>query len=371
MASNWHRLSAPLGALAVAVVWGHAAVAADPAAAGSVPELEGSVHQLPPAAGVTIGEVQYTLGDVTPDRNLEAAILDQLPGYDNCDDDPGQGLRYFYDRVDLNDDGAAKSLVYLVGRYACGTGGCTALILQSDDGTDRLIARLNSVDNPIVVSDQTTNGWRDLILYVSGGGAAPAYHVLQHSGAAYPENPSVAPMLEEGAVVDGHAYIADGSVRHTSPRAAVKSLRGRRVRPPARGGLGDLRIDLGGDQVVTLLGSPDVEGEVSMSEADALFHQVWRYPDQGVVLDMVSEAANGPQVIGSIQIDAPSTLKTRLGIGIGDSYGEVATAYAPPGERETLDPPATLAAGSDYGGLLFFFDREHKVSWIRLGAAAE
>ena len=43
------------------------------------------------------------------------------------------------------------------------------------------------------------------------------------------------------------------------------------------------------------------EDEQVMAEADALYHQTWRYPEQGIFLDMVSESADGAQKIASIR----------------------------------------------------------------------
>ena len=68
----------------------------------TVPKV--SIQELPPVAGVEIGEIKYSSGNVAPNRALEEAILGQLAGYENCDEDAGKGLRYFYNAVDLNGD---------------------------------------------------------------------------------------------------------------------------------------------------------------------------------------------------------------------------------------------------------------------------
>lgn len=342
----------------------------DQASAADPPPADPAIHELRPAGGADIGEIRYILGNVAADDALESAILDQLAGYDNCDADPGTGLRYFHNAVDLNDDGLAETIVYLVGRYACGSGGCTSLIFRSNGETYEPMARVTLVNNPIVVSPQTTNGWRDLILHVAGGGAPSAYHVLEHSGTAYPENPSVAPALESGAIVTGDAYIANEIGFDTpAPVLRAKGCVAAGLDLMGSEGFGALRIDLAGAPVEALLGEPETEGEPVMGEADARLHQTWRYPAQGVVLDMVSDAADGPQTIASIRIGPPSTLRTRRGIGIGDSYAAVEQAYGAEKDEENSDP-LTFVAGSLYGGLVFSFEAD-KVSRILLGAAAE
>ena len=359
----------PSIALLVAV----ALVSDDVVGAGrSASGAEVGVRELRAADQVDIGDIRYSLGNVTPDPALESAILDQLDGYESCEGDPGGGVRYFYDAVDLNDDGVTETMVYLFGGDVCGTGGCTALIFRSEGQTHALMTRLTLVSNPIVVSDRTTNGWHDLVLYVSGGGAEPAYHVLQHAGTGYPQNPSVAPTLEAGTVVDGDAYIAN-EISFDTPAPVLRSP------GCVEAGLdllheesiGDLRVDLAGEQVVELLGDPQIGAEPVMSEVDSLFHQVWRYPGDGIILDMISEVADGAQVIGAVQVGAPSALRTRRGMGIGNSYAEVEEAYAAERDEEGSDPPSTFVAGSVHGGLLFWFDGEQKLERMLLGAAAE
>ena len=265
----------------------------------------------------------------------------------------------------------SETVVYLVGSYACGSAGCTALIFRSDDETHQLLSRLVLVNNPIVVSDQTTNGWRDLILYVAGGGAESAYHVLEHSGGTYPENPSVAPTLEAGTVVTGDAYIANEILFDTpAPVLISEECAAVDFNLLKSEGFGNLRVDLGDQQVVGLLGEPKIRDQRVLWEADAFYHQTWRYPERGIVLDMVSESADDRRRIASIRVGPPSMLRTRRGVGIGDSYSDVEKAYSSDRDEENSDPPLTFVAGSLYGGLVFSFE-ERRVTQIFLGAAGE
>lgn len=88
------------------------------------------IQKLPKVKGVTIGEIKYIKAEVIPNRQLEAAILQQLPGYKFCStvQSNNEGIRYFYNDVNLNEDDKLETVVYLLGAYSCGTGGCTTLI---------------------------------------------------------------------------------------------------------------------------------------------------------------------------------------------------------------------------------------------------
>ena len=133
---------------------------------------------------------------------------------------------------------------------------------------------------------------------------------------------------------------------------------------------GQLKLDLTAAQVIEILGSPKTKGESNLWGADGLYHQDWYYPQQGITLNMASEKAQERQSVASIKLMSPSTLKTRRGIGIGDSYTKVMQAYKDEEERESSISSKSFVAGSIYGGLIFSFENG-RVNEIFLGAAAE
>jgi hypothetical protein len=283
------------------------------------------------------------------------------------------GVRYFYNAVDLNNDNIAETIVYLVGGFTCGTGGCSTLVFRSDGTRLELISHLTLTNNPIIVSHQTTNGWSDLVLYVSGGGAKASYHRLRFTGNSYPENPSVEPALERDAVINGDAYIANKILFDT--QAPILRSTACNEKEAAHGlmyseSLGDLRIDMPEAKVIELLGEPGDKGEQLLSESDALYHQEWRYPRQGIFLDLASTSTGGKQRVASIRAGLHSTLKTAKGIKVGDSFSAVNKAYGDQLNTGNSDPPFTLLAGSLYDGLLFSFEKGEVIQ-IFLGAAAE
>ena len=120
------------------------------------------------------------------------------------------------------------------------------------------------------------------------------------------------------------------------------------------------------------LGEPGKRGRISEEEATGLFLQTWDYPDQGLTVMMGAPARRGPQTIHSLQIVAPSTLTTRLGVGIGSPRKDVLARY---GKFRDPDDPSgdaeeVFIAGSVYGGI-FFTMKADKVVEIFMGAGAE
>jgi hypothetical protein len=61
---------------------------------------------------------------------------------------------------------------------------------------------------PIVVASTTTQGWRDLVVRVSGGSIIPGYDaLLRFDGRTYPANPTVPPAEPLKAPTSGEVAI--------------------------------------------------------------------------------------------------------------------------------------------------------------------
>lgn len=117
-------------------------------------------------------------------------------------DDVDKTTRYLYAFVDLDGRGKKEVVVYVTGQRWCGSGGCTTLVLAPDDSSYRIVTRIPITRLPIRLLSSQSNGWRDLAVWVQGGGIQHGYEsLLPFDGKSYPTNPTVAPArrLEGGA----------------------------------------------------------------------------------------------------------------------------------------------------------------------------
>ena len=174
-----------------------------------LPVVADEATPLGPLRGVKVGNIQYRNSETSPDFKLEQAILEDMPEYSKVVSSPNQYVRYSYNRVDLNDDGRPEVVVYLVGSYTCGTGGCTTLIFTPRGQEYRLVSEITLVNAPILVTPQKTLGWKDLVILVSGGGARAHYTRLQFNGRTYPGNPTVQPGVSTNSTLTGQALVSD------------------------------------------------------------------------------------------------------------------------------------------------------------------
>ncbi|MEL6382801.1 MAG: hypothetical protein AAFQ89_10075 [Cyanobacteria bacterium J06626_18] len=122
--------------------------------------------------------------------------------------------------IDLNQDTTLDAIVLT---DSCGTGGCTMLVFQGVGDTFQFVSRTSLANEPVLVSDSTTNGWYDLVLEVSGGGIAPMTVALLFDGQAYPLNPSLQPPLPVEPPITGTTLVFDPRFRAIGDAAELEA----------------------------------------------------------------------------------------------------------------------------------------------------
>ena len=131
--------------------------------------------------------------------------------------------------ADIGGDEREEALVYLVDPGLCGSGGwppaapaqgsggCSLVVLTPSGKSWRSIGQTSVTQLPVHRLLTKKDGWNDLAVGVSGGGATPHIALLRFSGGRYPSNPSTQPILNrlpEGA----RELIADDAAALTPAR---------------------------------------------------------------------------------------------------------------------------------------------------------
>ena len=122
------------------------------------------------------------------------ALLQHYVKRKHFDDD--KATRYVAAFIDLKGDGKKEAIVYLEGRWWCGSGGCPTLILATERSSYRIVTKILVTRPPIRVLTSTSNGWRNLAVWVRGGGIVPGYEAeLRFDGKTYPTSAANPPAL--------------------------------------------------------------------------------------------------------------------------------------------------------------------------------
>ncbi|WP_094586034.1 META domain-containing protein [Synechococcus sp. BO 8801] len=152
-----------------------------------------------------------------PDPALESAILAASPDLRRPLGSAAGGMgriSYVHARTDLDGDGRQDVLVYLMGPYVCGTGGCTLQVFRPEGRGYRLISSFPTSRLPVIVPEARRNRWRDLWRLQSGGGAPATWVREVFDGRGYRSKeriPAAGRQPAGTAVLSGVPSLADGA----------------------------------------------------------------------------------------------------------------------------------------------------------------
>lgn len=144
----------------------------------------------------------FLAAETKRDVKLEKAIKEFI-GYDK--NKMGE-IKYLYNRVDLNGDKENEVFVMLVGPDTDRNDKCNMILFQ--DSNDGYIPLWDSylINSPIIISEKTTNGWKDII--VAYGESKAQYAVLEYSDGKYPDKPPTQSEIKPGTTIKGTAILS-------------------------------------------------------------------------------------------------------------------------------------------------------------------
>jgi hypothetical protein len=154
--------------------------------------------------------------------------------------------RYFDAQVDLNGDGQAEVIVYAAGPMVCGTGGCPLYVFTPAADGYRLVSTITVVRTPVRLSPRRSNGWRNLVVGIAGGGLPAGTAELEFDGKAYASNPT-APPAKPLTDLDGVRILIPDFQSYTEGK------------PVPAGSYGDPAVPVAGEVLGTNVHTEDAE----------------------------------------------------------------------------------------------------------------
>lgn len=98
--------------------------------------------------------------EVTPNQELRDLIIE----YMEIPEEYYGTTRYYYNYVDLDDDGTNEIFAVVMGPYTSGTGGDSAIWVSENAGELHVLQDFMLINEPIIISDAKTNGLHELIV---------------------------------------------------------------------------------------------------------------------------------------------------------------------------------------------------------------
>lgn len=136
------------------------------------------------------------------DPELEALLIRHY----GLTEEISRQTRYYYDRIDLNEDSVDEIFVILVGPQTTGKAGSMGSLVLEENGELKVEKDFSQLYMPIVVSTNTQENWHDLILCVGENDGTEHYVVLTYRDGSYAIGGQ---MLETLEGIDGAAYLCN------------------------------------------------------------------------------------------------------------------------------------------------------------------
>ena len=123
--------------------------------------------------------------ETAPNEELRQLLI----AYYEIPEEDLESTRYYYNYVDLNDDGTEEILALAMGPYTSGSGGSSALwIAQTDKGL-QVTTAFSVFNAPVIISDTITNGYHELVVPYYGTDAEEEYSILSCQNGTYTNVP--------------------------------------------------------------------------------------------------------------------------------------------------------------------------------------
>lgn len=104
-----------------------------------------------------------------------------LQNYFTIPEEYREESRYYYNYADLNADGEPEIVAMVVSEAISDATGETILLLKKEPEGFLVIDEIHSVRTPVIICDNMTNGWHNIIFHTYGGGMEAGYYVCQYS----------------------------------------------------------------------------------------------------------------------------------------------------------------------------------------------
>ncbi|HEY8191545.1 MAG TPA: hypothetical protein VIG74_03905, partial [Alphaproteobacteria bacterium] len=135
--------------------------------------------------------------NLTPTDPGNDIFMNALEDYVHAKKGP-PNTQYEFTRLDLDGDGLREGIAIMKSphQYWCNFDGCQMAVFRANDGSFSLVSEIAPVRGPIIVSEARNNGWRDLIVRVSGQWGWDAKDVAMcFDGRTYPPTPAFQPKI--------------------------------------------------------------------------------------------------------------------------------------------------------------------------------
>ena len=181
--------------------------------AETIEETKANAAEAPEQADIPMVVLPEGIKGVKAENVPNEELRDLIANGMEIPEDFLETTHYFYNYVDLDDDGVNEIFAIVSGPYTSGTGGSSAIWVSNQAGKLHIIQDFTLCNSPVIISETKENGFHQLIIPYYGNDKSQ-YSVLSYQDGEYVNVP-------DGAIIDnldgitGKAIIANDFVKES------------------------------------------------------------------------------------------------------------------------------------------------------------
>lgn len=153
-----------------------------------------------------------TIIEVYAEETEYPELAEFLAGYYQIPEKYQCETRYYYNYVDLNDDGTEEIFAVVIGEYTEVSFGDPAVILSREGEVFSVIEAFEGIHTPVTISDNLTNGWHDIMYQEYGPGAEYGFRICRYNPDGRSYQTDLSELLEEMESVDGVQILSNNLI---------------------------------------------------------------------------------------------------------------------------------------------------------------
>lgn len=107
-------------------------------------------------------------------------LAEFLAAYYQIPEEYQSETRYYYNYVDLDEDGTDEIFAVVIGEYTEVPFGDPAVILTMEEGEFLVLESFEGIHTPVTISEEMTNGWHDIIYQEYGRGTKTGFCICRY-----------------------------------------------------------------------------------------------------------------------------------------------------------------------------------------------
>lgn len=181
--------------------------------AETIEETKANADEAPEQADIPMEELPEGIKGMKAEKIPNEELRNLIAKGMEIPEDFFETTHYFYNYIDLDEDGVNEIFAIVSGPYTSGTGGSSGIWVSNQAGKLHIIQDFTLCNSPVIISETKENGFHQLIMPYYGNDKSQ-YSVLSYQDGAYVNVPD-GTMIDSLDGITGKAIIANDFIKES------------------------------------------------------------------------------------------------------------------------------------------------------------